>query len=253
MKNIENLKCKLKMPIILGLFIMLPLTFLTCNKSKHNKLNTYVNRIYYPKILNYEKQNKPDTISFDYDKINFQIETFHITENITSYIKIISNESISICRIQTVNDFFENLYIQVTLKKEVDKYFKSLLYDLYSKHTSALLDSIPKPFKYVRKSAMPYWAVKITFKDSIIEEIIPYWEYAKTYFDMDYNPFYDQYYKIRQLMSVIKGKLEHELYQTKYYNEDDNPEWIKENFNGNLYENFCPINSNIKVKDVVSR
>lgn len=145
-------------------------------------------------------------------------------------IQILLNDTASVIRTQDSRQRIDKLYSQVTLTKETADCFKSLLFDLYSKHQSILNDSIINK-GYMKISVATIWSINMEIEGQLIEESIDLKDYRFSF----KNPFNIQFEKILQLIWAIRYKMELEIYSL----EDDKSkieDWIIEKFNGNYYE-----------------
>ena len=153
-------------------------------------------------------------------------------------VQLILNDSIYICKAKTMDNYFTNEYIIITLKPQVANCFKALLYDLYSSHNSVIKD------KYINEphaicSASSEWCIKLRINGKNINETIDILGYTFSYDD----PFNIQFEQIMQLVYAITNKIERDILRLKHIKWEAE-EWISKTFNDEYYEPYNNINSN---------
>ena len=180
-------------------------------------------------------------IFHDSSFIACEIERFSLETAIHKY-RIILNDSI--CYFLTKENTHDGILL-FNLKKDIANYLRSLLYELYSKHKSVLLEGVPQ-LKYYEDTAMPYLSIKIRLNGEIIQEIIPYEQYRKIVWSEDFyarafNELYDRYW---DLIYAILIKISIDIYDYPYNVNPTPKPWVTEMFHGEYYEPYNDINSN---------
>lgn len=172
------------------------------------------------------------TSSFSEDSTGFYclIEWNDITEGEGIKIGQISlNDSLSYLRVKDSN---YNPFIQVTLTKPISDYIKSLLYQIYSEHSSAVKDQYINEVTCVTSVTLE-WNVEININGRKINDSINILNYMCTFKD----PFYPQFEKLISLKYAITRKMNHEIYKLEYTNYDSD-DWITEMFHDEYYEPY---------------
>ena len=222
--------------VIVAIILLTAIIYIFTSNGCHNKRNL-LSQI--DNTKNIELYN----IENDSSYIVGYTEQYNLESNIKKY-KIILNDSICILTTQDSNEIWSDTYKLFSLKKEVADYLRLLLCELYSKHNTMLLDSVPR-FKYRKDTAMPYWSVKLKLNDTLIQETIPYEEYVTTEWhnkNDNIELFYDEFIRYWAIINAIISKIDNDVYNHQSYIKSK--KWIAEMFHDEYYEPYNDINSN---------
>lgn len=118
------------------------------------------------------------------------------------FIQLILNDTDALFRAQISDEHFDKEYTQVKLNKSVTDIFKTLLYDLYSKHDSGVKDEYIDA-NYLITTAWYKWNIKLNLEDKKITDFIDISGYCASFKD----PFNPQFYKIGELIFAIKREM----------------------------------------------
>lgn len=152
------------------------------------------------------------------------------------------NDTIAVFRVQSRDQSSYNGYTLLKLNKQTADCFKSLLFELYSNHDSALKDGIPNE-RDIISSTQDNLSISLTIGEKQINEFFHVTDILASYENFD--PFRPQFYKIRELIDAIILKMEYE--KNKNHNNYKRtltiPDWITEKFNNEYYETHYEINT----------
>lgn len=155
-------------------------------------------------------------------------------------IRLILNDSLSLFKYQTINQYFKGEYSSVILNKETADCLRVLLYTLYTNHKYIIKDKYQRGKYFSCDSYM--WDINMELGRKKIKERrnLMHYVFSDAPFDEPYNfPFV----QIIKLIESIADKLERDIFPS---NNDKTMkvDWINEMFHDEYYEPCDDINSN---------
>lgn len=149
--------------------------------------------------------------------------------------EIVVNDSVSLFRTQNDTQYFEKTYTQVVLDKNIDKYLRQLICEVYSENKSVIKSDLPD-VKLGQFSETIKCSIKVTIDDCEIKECFNTGNYDITYGALlGIKPFHEQFDEIRSLMNAIGYRMEHEFYDFDY-NHIDKKRMEENQALGRLYD-----------------
>lgn len=155
-------------------------------------------------------------------------------------IQLILNDSLSLFKYQTIDQYFRGEYSSVILNKETADCLRVLLYTLYTNHKYIIKDKYQRGKYFSCDSYM--WDINMELGRMKIKERrnLMHYVFSDAPFDEPYNfPFV----QIIKLIESIADKLERDIFPSN----NDKPmkvDWINEMFHDEYYEPCDDINSN---------
>lgn len=160
------------------------------------------------------RENNIDSNNHDYEIKNCTIEHFSFYAHNIDKCRLAFNDSTAIFMAQTFEQRNLNEYTEVKLNTHALTLVKSLLYDLYSNHNSAINDSIIDKYRnFQYHDRMSYWHIKLTLNGQQIDEMIPLLSHIE--FRGVQNVFNSQFYNLCKFIFEIAERFELELYKDK--------------------------------------